>query len=204
MPQLPGGGGTSDDMITVGLSIAQAINETRAALVAVAARTAPGSYSGTELAAGAASFTVPIPLTADLVEIDLSVSPVIGGGDLWARFTQGGVPLSGATDYMWANLRAASFSNSGADAKFQVATSLLGAVGSLRLRAFKPNGSSNRKTLTWDGFFVDNATSFPITINGGGRFMLNTNIPIDGIQFLFSAGAVSPAFIGTKYTAFSA
>ena len=197
-------GNTSDDAVSVARAVVEAINGLRTVLGEVAARTAPGSYSGVDASnTGAASITVPVSLSTELIEIDLATSPNTGGSDLWARFTQGGVPLSGATDYSWSNLRGATFTNNAAAPQFQIATGLQGATGSLRFRSFKLNSSNFRKTFAWDGFIMDNATGLPITISGGGRFNLNTTIPVDGIQFLLSAGVFSGLAFGAKYTAFS-
>ena len=195
--------GTSDDAISVARAVVEAINGLQTVLTAVAARTAPGSYSGIEVGTGIPFLTFPIPLTADLVEIDFTASPVTPGADLWARFTQGGVVLAGATDYSWSNLRGATLTNNIGQPQFQIATNLVNAASNLRFRLFRPNGSANRKTMSWDGFIMDNPSQLPVTISGGGRFNLNTTIPIDGVQFLYSTGGFNQTQFGTKYTQFS-
>lgn len=210
MRPMPGG---NDD----GVTMLRAINEGIAALnrnvqTGLAALVNPELNSafvdGAQSISGASQVTIPIPDGIAYFELFIwACSPATDGANLLMRGVQGGSVLSGASDYSWANLKATTHTNDGADAQMVVGAGLDLTLGStLKVNILRPKALNKRKFATWEGLMMDSAASLPQTWSGGGRFeatAFNTGT-IDGIQFLFSAGNINSFEYAIRYNSFTA
>jgi len=183
-------GGTGDDAISVWRAVVEAINSLRKVAQTIANQNASNGTISMSSASTAATFEVALPPVAELIEGTISISPATDGANLWSRFGAGGTIFNGAGDYSWANLRAATSTNSTGDTQMIMGTNFeINTASHFNFSLYRP-GVSGRKFLLWEGVIVENAASTPVvTISGGGRFLDNTN-PIDTLQFLFSTGNI--------------
>jgi hypothetical protein len=145
--------------------------------------------------------TLDISLAAnDMYEIDLiNIAPVTDNAVLHMLFSQSSSFLTGASDYAWGKIDAASASNDEADSEIQMATGIGNAAnetGTFKVRIYRPGASSFLKTAHWTG-----GTRFgtPVSAahNGVGSLIANTNA-IDGVRFLFSSGNIASGYYAAR------
>ena len=150
--------------------------------------------------------TLDVPLgSLDMYEIDLiNIAPATDNAVLHMLFSQSSSFLTGASDYSWGKMDAASASNDEADSEIQMATGIGNATnetGTFKVRIYRPSASTFLKTAHWTG-----GTRFgtPISAahNGVGSLLANTNA-IDGVRFLFSAGDIASGYYAVRGYRFS-
>ena len=158
------------------------------------------------IAAGAlsAQATLDIAMSSayDMYEIDLiNVVPVSDNVAPYARFSQSGSYLSGASDYAWATTDA--FAD---EADSEIA--LAGNVGnvadegvSVTVRVFRPGASSFYKTAHWFGW-GRSGTPVSVGVAGAGRLIANTDA-IDGFRFLFASGNIATGYYAVRAYTFT-
>lgn len=143
---------------------------------------------------GASTFDLSLAANAQIVEIDLVMNPVTNGSDIQMRVGAGGSIFSGAADYAYATLKGTtqSVSTGAAFGLIMPATSNSFA-SQFSLRIFQP-GRTLRHWATWSGAMLDSTALSPNALNGGCRFLNNTN-PIDTLRLLASAGNMNLTYV---------
>lgn len=124
---------------------------------------------------------------------------------LQAQFSQSGSFLSGAGNYIWANDRGGTATQSTGDTVIRIIDdfeeSAEGRHGSLIMKIIKPGTASIQKSLLVHGFIPDDSANQYFGLNGGGSLIANTNA-IDAVRIFFSTGNLQAGYyqaIGRKY-----
>lgn len=140
-----------------------------------------------------------IPANCETFEFELlNWRPATDGAAIWARFSQSGSFLSGASDYAWANYimgSAAAGADDSADSEMDISSTFDNASASLGYalyRVFRPSASSFQKGIVGYGKTINSAAAERIFL-AGGRLIANLNA-IDGIRFLFSTGNIAEGY----------
>jgi hypothetical protein len=183
---------TDDDAISVGRAIVEQLTSLNRNLASAIRTDAPGSF--TEVAGDTvANFSV--GLTADVVDIDLQITPA-ADADLYIRLSNVvGVFLNGATDYQYAFMRNAVSVASGGAPQAIVATNMqAGLQHQFNLRIWR-GPEAVRHFALWKGIITDGTTGNTLaSIDGGARFAANT-LALNGIQFLLSGGVTISNYV---------
>lgn len=199
--------GSDDDQINVLRSINENIANLRTALESVVGQPNATIVPIVSLAT-VASVSIDIPADTALFELFIwSVQPVTDGANLHLRGINNDTVMSGASDYSWANLKAATHTNDGADAQMVLGAGLDSALGSgLKVTITRPRQQNSRKMAIWQGVMMDSAASLPMTWSGGGRFENATinNDALTGVQLLMSSGNFNTLAYSVRYTPFTA
>lgn len=151
------------------------------------------SQSGTLTNVAGWAFTIPAP--CDTLEINLwNWIPSVDNTDLRFQLSQGGVYLSGATDYRYGYIIGVTADN-GNDGFIQV-TSVWGNAaleyGHIRIEIIRPHDTAFRKSARWHGGMTTNAGVYT-ALGGAGHLTLNTDA-IDGVSFFFSSGNIATGY----------
>lgn len=140
-----------------------------------------------------------IPTNCETFEFELlNWRPATDGASIWARFSQSGSFLSGASDYAWANYimgSAAAGADDSADSELDISSTFDNAAASLGYaiyRVFRPSASSFQKGIVGYGKTINSAGAERVFL-AGGRLIANLNA-IDGIRFLFSSGNIAEGY----------
>lgn len=199
--------GSDDDQINVLRSINENIANLRTALESVVGQPNATIVATVSLAT-VASVSIDIPADTALFELFIwAIQPVTDGANLHLRGINNGTVMSGASDYSWANLKAATHTNDGADAQMVLGAGLDSALGSgLKVTITRPRQQNSRKMAIWQGVMMDSAASLPMTWSGGGRFENTTinNDALTGVQLLMSSGNFNTLAYSVRYTPFTA
>lgn len=192
---------SNDDQITVLNGMLRALGALREQIATTQVALSNTGWILNEVSE-AASVTVNIPATADLVTLTLfDIRPATDGAELWMRGVQGGVPLSGASDYAWSNLRAASATSSAGASAIQVLENCDSATRSqATIQLFRPRAGT-RFRAAWSGFVMDSTAAQITTASGAGQIAVNT-LAVEGVQFLMSTGNISLLNYAVEFRSF--
>lgn len=143
--------------------------------------------------------------SADMYEIDLiNLLPATDNVELWARFSQSGSFLTGASDYDYGSFSFnARFTDAANDeiVMAQVWGNLSNETGSFTARIFRPSASSFKKAMIFHGGH-HSTTGEPIFTAGFGNLIANTDA-IDGVRFQFSSGNIASGFYAVRSYSFT-
>jgi hypothetical protein len=152
-----------------------------------------------------ASLDIAIPANTDALEIEMvNWRPATDNVNPWLRFSQGGVFLSGATNYEWCWQATNANTAATGDPQIRLANDSGNAAGehtTFNLKIFRPLAPGFVKTAIFSGFQT-NIASAMFAFQGGGSLTLNTN-PIDGVRLMFSSGNVAEGFYAVSGARFA-
>ena len=162
------------------------------------------SHAVTAVASGAVSAAATLDIAVssayDMYEFDLiNWAPATDNAGIDMLFSQSGSFLTGASDYVWSIITAATHSVDEADARMAMS----GAIGnntnehaSITVRVFRPGASSFIKSYTVHG---SGRTGTPASyqINGGGSMVNNSNA-IDAVRFKMTSGNIASGYYSVR------